>query len=248
MRHSFCVRRMNLWVKENRDINALLPYLSMYMGHSSYAKTGSDKLLKETKAGSAMEVTIVACFARARRYFTETLKAVADKESYMYTSSYHGVKQIDDMFALEQELSSMPYEQRYQERLSRLKPMLEAYFTWIENEHALALPKSSYGKAINYSFNQKDKLMNILKDGRLELSNNRAERAIKPFVIGRKNWLFTNTPAGAESSAIIYSIIETAKENNLVPFEYLKYLFEKLPNMDVTNIIGQTASMVKGTA
>ena len=212
------------------------------------AYSGYDKLLKESKAGSAMEVTIAACFAHARRYFTETLKAIADKESYMYTSSYDGVKQIDDMFELERELSSMPYEQRYEERLSRLKPKLEAYFAWIENEHALALPKSNYGKAINYSFNQKDKLMNILKDGRLELSNNRAERAIKPFVIGRKNWLFTNTPAGAESSAIIYSIIETAKENNLVPFEYLKYLFEKLPNMDVTNIIGQTASMVKGTA
>lgn len=130
----------------------------------------------------------------------------------------------------------MSYEQRYEERLRRLKPLVEAYFAWIEKGHALALPKSSYGKAINYSFNQKDKLMNILKEGRLELSNNRAERAIKPFVIGRKNWLFTNTPAGADSSAIVYSIIETAKENNLIPFEYLKYLFEKLPNMDISNI------------
>ncbi len=77
--------------------------------------------------------------------------------------------------------------------------------------------------------------MNILKDGRLELSNNRAERAIKPFVIGRRNWLFTNTPAGADSSAIVYSIIETAKENKLIPFEYLRYLFEKLPNMNINN-------------
>ncbi len=196
---------------------------------------GYDKLLKESKAGSAMEVTLVSCFAHARRYLTETLKAVADKESYMYTSAYQGVKYIDAMFALEQEISNMPYGQRYEERLRRLKPMLEAYFAWIEKEYALALPKSSYGKAITYSYNQKEKLMNILKDGRLELSNNRAERAIKPFVIGRKNRLFTNTPAGAESSAIVYSIIETAKENNLIPFEYLKYLLEKLPNMDITN-------------
>lgn len=209
-------------------------------GFKGYLQTdayhGYDKLLKETNAGASMEVTLVACFAHARRYFTDTLKAVTDKESYMYTSSYQGVKYIDSMFALEQELANMTYEQRYEERLSRLKPILEAYFTWIESEHSLALPKSSYGKAINYSFNQKDKLMNILKDGRLELSNNRAERAIKPFVIGRKNWLFTNSPAGAESSAITYSIIETAKENNLIPFEYLRYLFEKLPNMNLTNI------------
>ncbi|WP_339060574.1 IS66 family transposase [Tepidibacillus marianensis] len=208
-------------------------------GFKGYLQTdayhGYDRLLKESKAGPPMEVTLVACFAHARRYFTETLKAVADKQSYMYTSAYQGVKYIDDMFALEQELSNLSFEQRYEERLHRLKPMLEAYFAWIEKEYALALPKSTYGKAITYSFNQKEKLMNILEEGRLELSNNRAERAIKPFVIGRKNWLFTNTPAGAESSAIVYSIIETAKENKLIPFEYLRYLLEKLPNMDITN-------------
>ncbi|WP_132766829.1 IS66 family transposase [Tepidibacillus fermentans] len=212
---------------------------SFLMGFKGYLQTdayhGYDKLLKKSNAGPPMEVTLVACFAHSRRYFTETLKAVTDKKSYMHTSAYQGVKHIDGMFALEKELADKSYVERYEERLRRLKPMLEAYFAWIEKEHAHALPKSSYGKAINYSFNQKDKLMNILKDGRLELSNNRAERAIKPFVIGRKNWLFTNTPAGAESSAIVYSTIETAKENNLIPFEYLKYLFEKLPNMDVTN-------------
>lgn len=206
-------------------------------GFKGYLQTdaydGYDKLLKESKAGEAMEVTVVACFAHARRYFTDTLKAVDDKNSYMYTSAYQGVKYIDDMFELEKELSEKSFDERYDERLSRLKPMLEVYFSWIEKEHALALPKSSYGKAINYSFNQKDKLMNILKDGRLELSNNRAERAIKPFVIGRKNWLFANTPQGAKASAITYSIIETAKENKLIPFEYLKYLFEKMPNIEV---------------
>lgn len=200
------------------------------------AYSGYEKLLKESKAGLAMEVTLVPCFAHARRYFTETLKAVPDQESYMYTSAYQGVKYIDEMFALERELLTLSFEQRYEERLRHLKPLIEAYLAWIEQEQALSLPKSSYGKAINYSFNLKEKLMNILKDGRLELSNNRAERAIKPFVIGRKNWLFTNTPAGADSSAIVYSIIETAKENSLIPFEYLRYLFEKLPNMDLSNI------------
>lgn len=106
---------------------------------------GYDKLLKESTSGAAMEVTLVACFAHARRYFTETLKAISDKESYMYTSAYQGVKYIDDMFAIERELSNMDYEQRYEERFHRLKPMLEAYFAWIEKEHVLALPKSSYG-------------------------------------------------------------------------------------------------------
>lgn len=214
------------------NAKAFLKGFKGYLHTDAY--DGYDKLLKESKAGPAMEVTLVSCFAHARRYFTDTLRAVEDKESYMYTSAYKGVKYIDGMFELEEKLSKKSYEERYEERLSRLKPMLEVYFAWIEKEHAIALPKSSYGKAINYSFNQKEKLMNILKDGRLELSNNRAERAIKPFVIGRKNWLFSNTPQGARASAITYSIIETAKENKLIPFEYLKYLFETMPNVDIT--------------
>ncbi|MCG9966886.1 transposase, partial [Pelotomaculum terephthalicicum JT] len=86
-----------------------------------------------------------------------------------------------------------------------------------------------------YCLNQWDNLKNFLLDGRLEIDNNRAERSIKPFVIGRKNFLFSNTPRGARGSAIIYSIIETAKENNLKPFNYLTYLFEQLPNVDTSD-------------
>ncbi len=82
------------------------------------------------------------------------------------------------------------------------------------------------GQAIAYSLNQWEKLTAFLKDGRLEIDNNRSERSNKPFVIGRKNWLFANTPRGAKASASIYSIIETAKENGLHPFKYLMHLFE----------------------
>lgn len=81
-----------------------------------------------------------------------------------------------------------------------------------------------------------DKLQGFLKDGRLELDNNRAERSIRPFVMGRKAWLFANTPKGARSSAIIYSVVETAKENGLKPLNYLTDLFEQLPNMDVQDL------------
>jgi len=93
-----------------------------------------------------------------------------------------------------------------------------------------ALPKSLLGKAVQYACGQQKYLMNVYLDGRLELSNNRAERSIKPFVMGRKNWLFCNTPKGARASSVIYSVIETAKENGLKPFEYLKFLFETMPN------------------
>jgi hypothetical protein len=87
------------------------------------------------------------------------------------------------------------------------------------------------GKAVNYLLEQRPYLENVFKDGRLELSNNRAERNIRPFVIGRKNWLFSATPKGAKASSVIYSIIRTAKINNLKPFEYLKYIFEVMPNI-----------------
>ena len=104
---------------------------------------------------------------------------------------------------------------------------------WLKQKETSVLPKSSFGGAITYCLNQWNKLTAFLKDGRLEIDNNRSERSIKPFVIGRKNWLFSNTPRGATASATIYSIIETAKENGLNPFTYLQYLFEKLPNINL---------------
>jgi transposase len=114
--------------------------------------------------------------------------------------------------------------------------ILEAFLSWLKIKEQQTLPKSGLSKAIKYCLNQWPKLEAFLLDGRLEISNNRAERAIKPFVIGRKNFLFSKSVKGATASAITYSIIETAKANDLVPFFYLKYLFEKLPNIDLQNI------------
>lgn len=108
--------------------------------------------------------------------------------------------------------------------------------TWLKTQEQKVLPKSTLGQAITYCLNQWDKLVAFLEDGRLEIDNNRSERSIKPFVIGRKNWLFSNTPKGARTSAVIYSIVETAKENGLNPYYYLRYLFEKLPNIDLTDL------------
>lgn len=113
------------------------------------------------------------------------------------------------------------------------KPILDDFLVWIKYHIPKALPKSTFGTALNYCKNQWHKLTRFLKDGRLELDNNRSERAIRPFVIGRKNWIFSNTPKGAKASAIIYSVVETAKENNLKPFEYFKFILEKLSNIDI---------------
>ena len=105
------------------------------------------------------------------------------------------------------------------ETLKEEKPILDALLAWADS--VSAAPKSALGKALHYLKEQRPYLLRYLKDGRLELSNNRAERSIKPFVIGRKNFLFANTPLGAQASAVIYSLIETAKETGLDSFHYL---------------------------
>jgi transposase len=102
---------------------------------------------------------------------------------------------------------------------------------WLEQQKEQVLPKSVLGTAVTYALSQWNKLVVFMEEGSLELDNNRGERSIKPFVIGRKNFLFSNTPRGARASAITYSLVETAKENGLHPRRYLEYLFEQLPNI-----------------
>ena len=122
-------------------------------------------------------------------------------------------------------------ENRQKERQEQSKPLLDAFFAWTKTLGSIA-PKSKLGKAVYYLNEEEPYLRRYIEDGRLEIDNNRAERSIKPFVIGRKNWLFANTPSGAKASATIFSIIETAKENGLEPYAYLKYIFTKAPNLN----------------
>ena len=144
-----------------------------------------------------------------------------------------GKRYCDKLFSLEREIASLDAAERYAHRLEYLKPLMDEFFAWASGVEAR--PKSALGKAIVYMFSQQQYLRNILLDGRLELSNNRAERTIKPFVISRKNFLFANTPRGAAAAAIFFSLIETAKETDVNPFEYLTYVFRMAPNIDMNN-------------
>ena len=110
--------------------------------------------------------------------------------------------------------------------------MLQQLWDWLEKSKDAIPKESALGKAITYSLNQWPKLICYLEDGRLNIDNNRAERAIKPFVIGRKAWLFANTTSGAKASAALYSLVETAKINGLEPYDYLTTLFKELPTAD----------------
>jgi transposase len=177
------------------------------------------------------EVTLVGCWAHARRKFDEALKALPASSRTGAVTAREGLDFCNRLFAVEREIKQATSEERYTIRLERSRPILDDFSAWLRTQKSRVLPKSALGQAITYCQNQWEPLIAFLKDGRLEIDNNRSERAIKPFVIGRKNWLFANTPRGAKASAIIYSLVETAKENGLNPFVYLTYLFEKLPNL-----------------
>lgn len=179
-------------------------------------------------------VTLVGCWAHARRKFSEAIKALPDAAKDSAVLAKEGLASCNRLFKIEQDLkkSNVSDEERYQTRLKLSRPIVEAFSAWLKKQAPRVLPKSALGRAIHYCRTQWDKLVTFLRDGRLELDNNRAERSIKPFVMGRKNWLFSNTPRGAVASSTIYSLIETAKENGLIPFQYLTYLFERLPNLE----------------
>jgi transposase len=175
-------------------------------------------------------IKAVGCWAHARRKFDEAVKS-APPDGQATSQSQKGLDFCNELFALERryEKDKLSPEERFEARIQHSKPVSDALFSWADSSSAL--PKSALGRAIHYLIEQRPYLNNVYRDGRLELSNNRAERGIKPFVIGRKNWLFSASPKGAKASSIIYSIIETAKMNMLKPFEYLKHIFEVMPNI-----------------
>lgn len=191
------------------------------------------------------DIVVSGCWAHVRRKFTDILKSLPDYNK-PGSISMRGKEFCDQLFKLECEYvknfsSLLPtddnFKMRHDSRLEKSKPVMDDFFAWAEDScgSIFATPRSATGKALAYALGERKYLENILLDGRLEISNNRAERSIKPFVIGRKNWLFSNTPKGADASAMFYSIIETAKENNLKPYEYLRYIFETAPNLDLAH-------------
>ena len=175
---------------------------------------------------SAVNAVRVGCWAHARRKFTDCLPKGIKTED---TRAGKALELIGKIFAADEGLSELPAEERYAQRNIVLKPLLDEYWEFIESIYAAS--GSNLAKAVTYSMNQKMHLSNVLLSGELELTHNRAERAIKPFVIGRKNWLFSDTDKGADASARCYSIIESAGLNGLNVFGYLSYLLTELPKL-----------------
>ena len=177
------------------------------------------------------EITVVGCWAHARGKFDEAVKSLP-KGKAKGSSASQGLAYCNVLFEIEQSLEGTAPEERYKQRLKQAKPVLDALWSWASIRNAA--PKSALGKALTYLKEQWPYLTNYLKDGRLEISNNRSERSIKPFVIDRKNFLFANTPKGAAGSAVMFSLIRTAMEYGLDPYEYLSHTLRMAARMDLT--------------
>ena len=172
-------------------------------------------------------VTHCGCWAHLRRKFQD---AMPKTDCIVGSSAAKGYEYCNKLFAIEKEISSLSANERHIERQKQSKPVLDAFWSWVQTVSAVG--GSKLAEAITYSVNQQKALCAFMENGNIELSNNRAENAIRPFVIGRKNWLFSDTVRGADASAVVYSIVESAKLNDLNIYGYLLHLLTALPSID----------------
>jgi len=186
-------------------------------------------------AVSENDLIHVGCMAHARRKFNDAVKAQG--KSKKHGKAHRGLTLIQKLYRVEKQARKLTPEKRYLQRQLYAKPILNEIETWLENALPQVPPSSVTGKALHYLHNEWPKLIRYLEDGRLDIDNNAAENAIRPFVIGRKNWLFSHSVRGVTASANLYSLIETAKANGLEPYAYLRYLFTKLPKAETVDAI-----------
>lgn len=172
------------------------------------------------------ELTIAGCWVHCRRRFDEALKLIP-KPSQKESNAFLLMKQIQAIYREEGKLNDLSSDERLKQRQAVIKPLVDAFFAYLKTINVSK--KDKFGDAVRYALNQEKYLRVFLTDGDVPIDNNASERAIRGFCIGKKNWQMIDTIHGAKSSAIIYSIVETAKANNLKPFDYVQYLLEEIP-------------------
>jgi len=190
-----------------------------------------------TALGQEPGIVHVGCWAHARRKFDEALRGQrksnkkGSKRTAKESRARQALSQIQALYRIERELKDVSFGERHAARQARARPVIERLRDWLDASIDTVPPQSLTGKALHYLDAQWPKLVRVLDDGRLPLDTNLVENAIRPFVVGRKNWLFADTVAGARASANLYGLIETAKANGIEPGRYLAHLFEVLPEV-----------------
>ena len=183
---------------------------------------------------SLPDIKRCSCWAHIRRYFID---AVPKGKQYDYSQpAVQGVQYCNRLFVIEDSINKKypgDYEKRKQLRLEKEKPILEAFWSWLDQQKPVR--NTRMDKAVNYALNRRDTAETYLADGRCSFTNNLSENAIRPFAVGRKNWLFSNSTAGANASAVVYTMVEMAKAHGLNIYRYLKYLLEHRPCKDMSD-------------
>jgi len=180
------------------------------------------------------DIVHLGCWSHARRKFVKVVKVRKKHRSNRpnpKSLADEALDYIGNLYQIEKQARRRELDvfQIYQLRQEKSKPVLDKFKVWLESKQPLTPPKGLLGQAINYTLSNWEKLIIYIEDGRLRPDNNLVENAIRPFVLGRKNWLFAGSPDGAKASATFFSLIETAKANGLEPYAYLRYIFNKLP-------------------
>lgn len=155
-----------------------------------------------------------------------------DAELILTSPGYKGLDYCNRLFEIEREIASFEVPKKTKARKEKSLPILEEFYKWAETENKKTFMSAKMSKALNYAINHKEKLCQFVHDGRIPLTNGEAERNIRPFAILRKNFLFSDTLSGANACAVMYSIVQTAKVNNLNIEKYINYLLEELPQLE----------------
>jgi len=177
-------------------------------------------------------ITQLGCWDHARRKFVDAQKAQPKGKQQKVSKADVAISKIAKLYAIERKIKDLPNKQKYQLRQELSLPILDDLRKWLDSNKGKVPKDSLTSKAFTYLDRQWPKLIRYCDDGQLNISNIRAENAIRPFVIGRKAWLFADTPNGAQASSIFYSLIETAKANEIEPYSYLRHIFKALPYAD----------------
>lgn len=174
------------------------------------------------------DIRVAHCWAHARRDLTDAIKLLKkggpSKQRIKKTIAYQALERIGTMYALEDEWKDLTPEERLSRRQKHMKPLVEAYFAWVKSIDRDTVVSEKTKDGLQYSINQEKYLRTFLEDGEVPIDNSASERAIRPFCVGRSNWHVIDSIKGAQASAVVYSIVETAKANDLRPYEYLKHL------------------------
>lgn len=227
-----------MWVMRSaasEDIQAAFFFYSRSRGGENARKLLKDfngYLITDAYAGydTVPDIKRALCWSHARRYLIESIPLDSQGKEIPGSKGAEGREYINLLFKVEEEIKNLPYEEKKQKRQDASKPILDAFWTWVEKTSAMYTTNEKLTQALGYCQNQRKYLETFLEDGRIPLSNNYCEANIKPFATARRAWLFADTPKGAFANGVLYTLVESAKANDLDVYEYLKHLLTERPN------------------